>query len=75
VRVPMVFVYIAYWGIALPVGYWLAFRAGWEARGIWTGLVVGLACTAISVVTRFCIMSKRPVKALTPEPVLAPDLA
>jgi multidrug resistance protein, MATE family len=33
---------VAYWIIGLPAGYWLAFRWGWGALGIWIGLCIGL---------------------------------
>ncbi|HWL51294.1 MAG TPA: MATE family efflux transporter [Chthoniobacteraceae bacterium] len=59
VRVPMFFVYIAYWCVALPVGYWLAFHRGWGAEGLWTGMAIGLAGTAFAVGTRLWIMSGR----------------
>lgn len=63
VRVPMLFIYIAYWAIALPAGYGLAFHAGWGGAGIWTGLLIGLFCAALAIVTRFCIQSRKPVAA------------
>ena len=37
---------VGFWLIGLPIGAWLAFRAGWGASGIWTGMLVGLACVA-----------------------------
>lgn len=33
---------VAYWFIGLPVGFLLAFKAGWGAQGIWIGLCIGL---------------------------------
>jgi len=61
VRIPMIIIYIAYWGVALPSGYWLAFRGGWNAPGIWMGLLVGLFCASGAILARFCHSSRRPV--------------
>ena len=33
---------VAHWGLGLPVGYLLAFEAGWGLIGLWVGLMVGL---------------------------------
>ncbi|CAA0124922.1 Multidrug resistance protein MdtK [BD1-7 clade bacterium] len=54
-RTPMLAVLIAYWGIALPIGYTLG-RTDWliepmGARGLWLGLVIGLTLAAIFLVT------------------------
>ncbi|MDA3914016.1 MATE family efflux transporter [Oleiagrimonas sp.] len=51
-RVPMLITAFAYWGLGMPVGWWLAFRHGWGARGMWTGLIVGLSVAAILLFTR-----------------------
>ena len=46
-RVPMIFTFIGYWLVGIGVGVWLAFRAGWDGVGIWTGLALGLAIVAV----------------------------
>ncbi|KAK9716943.1 ethionine resistance protein [Basidiobolus ranarum] len=38
---------VAYYLIALPIGYWLAFTLNWELPGIWWGLLFALAFVAI----------------------------
>ncbi|MEO8353650.1 MAG: MATE family efflux transporter [Chthoniobacteraceae bacterium] len=53
VNVPMAIGAAAYWGLALPAAYFLAFRAGWGPVGIWSGLVGGLGAAALLLVTRF----------------------
>lgn len=53
VKVPSIFIFVAYWIIGLPLGYALAFQAGWGAPGVWTGLLVGLTITAVAMVVRF----------------------
>lgn len=59
VKIPSVFILMAYWIIGLPLGYWLGFKAGWGASGIWTGLLIGLTLTAIAMFMRFRWMVRR----------------
>jgi len=33
---------VCYWFLGLPLGWWLTYRAGWGARGLWTGLSFAL---------------------------------
>ena len=51
--VPMILTTLAYWGIGMPVGYWLAFHAGAGVRGMWVGLIVGLSAAALLLFGRF----------------------
>jgi MATE family multidrug resistance protein len=37
----------------MPVGWWLAFKAGLGARGMWMGLIAGLSMAAVLLTTRF----------------------
>jgi len=41
-RAPMICSVFSYWVVGLPLGYFLCFRFGWGAVGIWTGLCVAL---------------------------------
>ncbi len=59
VKIPSVLIFVAYWIIALPLGYWLAFPLGLGANGIWIGLFVGLTLTASAMVIRFNRLSKK----------------
>lgn len=52
-RVPMLVTTLAYWGIGMPAGVWLAFRAGLGARGMWMGLIAGLTAAAVLLFLRF----------------------
>lgn len=52
-RMPMLITAIAYWGIGVPVGWWLAFVQQLGARGMWMGLVAGLTAAALMLFTRF----------------------
>ncbi|MFZ2905481.1 MAG: MATE family efflux transporter [Cyclobacteriaceae bacterium] len=59
VKIPSAFIFIAYWIIGLPLGYWLGFKGGLGATGIWMGLLVGLTLTATAMVLRFNLLSKQ----------------
>ncbi len=52
-KVPMLMAAMSYWLIGIPTSYYLGFILGMGGVGIWLGLVVGLACTAIFLMTRF----------------------
>ena len=53
VRVPTVITFVAYWLIALPGGYLLAFQLGCGPVGVWAGLAAGLGCAALLLGRRF----------------------
>jgi MATE family multidrug resistance protein len=59
VKIPSLLIFVAYWIIALPLGYVFAFKLGWGANGIWIGLLTGLTLTATAVVIRFDRLSKK----------------
>lgn len=59
VKVPTLFVILAYWVIGIPTGYVLAFPLGLEATGIWIGLVFGLTISAIMLNLRFFRLTKQ----------------
>lgn len=56
-RVPTLFIGIAYWAVGIPVGCLLAFHFKMGAAGIWTGLIIGLTLSAIFLTTRFYKMT------------------
>jgi MATE family, multidrug efflux pump len=58
--IPMAITAFAYWGIGMPVGWWLAFRAGFGARGMWMGLIAGLTTAAILLYLRFARRTAHP---------------
>jgi MATE family multidrug resistance protein len=41
---------LAYWGLGLPIGAWLALRGGLGLVGIWWGLCLGLGTVAVALV-------------------------
>jgi MATE family multidrug resistance protein len=59
VKIPSFLIFVAYWIIALPTGYLLAFPLNMKASGIWIGLFLGLTLTAIAMVVRFLRLSKK----------------
>lgn len=59
VKMPTVFIAIAYWVIGLPLGYLLAFPYGLGAIGIWLGFIAGLTFAALLLLLRFLNMSRK----------------
>ena len=59
-RVPMVITTFAYWGVGMPVGWWLAFPRGMGAQGMWVGLIAGLGVAAVLLSLRFRRLSRLP---------------
>jgi MATE family multidrug resistance protein len=52
-RSPMVVAFVAFWIIALPLGYTLGIVNGGGGEGIWMGIVVGITLAAILLNARF----------------------
>lgn len=50
-RTPMLCNLVSFWGIGLPLGYFLAFTLGWGLPGLWWGLATTLVITG-STLTR-----------------------
>lgn len=75
VRVPAVIAALAYWVVAVPLGYWLGFSRNLGATGIWIGLATGLIVAAIALLWRFHLKSRplaRPLVTI-PRPSPRPD--
>jgi MATE family multidrug resistance protein len=53
VKVPSVVALLAYWAVALPLGYFLGFKLHLGAPGVWTGLLLGLSIVAVVLLLRF----------------------
>lgn len=53
VKIPSVFTFIAYWVIALPLGYYLCIHLELGAFGMWVALGIGLTVAALLMVKRF----------------------
>ncbi|ALK96226.1 multidrug transporter MATE [Massilia sp. WF1] len=75
-RSPMVIQMIAFWGVALPVGWILGLAPGWfpwspgapmQATGFWIGLVLGLTVAAVLLAWSLNRLAKLRVReAVTP---------
>jgi len=63
-RVPAIANIVGYWVVGLPAGWLLAFVAGWGARGVWSGLVIGLAAVAGLLLARIALLARRGVRRL-----------
>ncbi|HEY0271671.1 MAG TPA: MATE family efflux transporter, partial [Chitinophaga sp.] len=53
VKVPTIITLLAYWGFALPVGYFLGIKMAGGVSGIWWGLLLGLLASSVLVFIRF----------------------
>ena len=53
VKIPTIFIGIAYWAIGIPVGCLLAFYYKMGAVGIWIGFITGLSLSALFLTLRF----------------------
>jgi MATE family multidrug resistance protein len=51
-RSPMIINLLGFWGVGIPAGLLLGFKAGMGAQGLWWGLVVGLASVAVILLVR-----------------------
>lgn len=59
VKIPSLLIFMAYWVIAIPFGYWLTFPMELGPSGVWLGLLTGLTITATLMIIRFNALSKR----------------
>lgn len=53
VKIPTLITLVAYWILALPIGYILGFSLKMGAFGIWIGLLAGLTIAAVLLYVRF----------------------
>ncbi|MFM7752479.1 MAG: MATE family efflux transporter, partial [Opitutaceae bacterium] len=49
---------VAYWVVALPLGYGLGFTAGYGAAGVWVGIAGGLSVAALLLVARLARLTR-----------------
>jgi MATE family multidrug resistance protein len=62
-RMPLLLILIAFWGIAMPLGYSLALTSVWGhpmgATGFWISLIVGLSVSAVLLGVRLHRVQRR----------------
>ncbi len=58
-RAPMWYAALSYWGVGVPLSWYLGVRAGWGGVGVWFGLVIGLGLAAVLMQGRFWLKSSR----------------
>lgn len=58
VNVPTLITLFAYWVLALPLSYLLAFHFEMNVTGVWIGLLIGLSVSAVMLTTRFYLKMK-----------------
>ncbi|WP_375446297.1 MATE family efflux transporter [uncultured Fibrella sp.] len=59
VNVPTLITLFSYWLVALPTSYLLGFTFGYDAAGVWIGLLVGLSVAALLLTIRFFRLANR----------------
>lgn len=66
-RRPFWITLFAYWGVAVPLGYFLTYGgaevSALGARGMWVGLIVGLSLAAVLLLRRLAMTSQRALQA------------
>ena len=71
VKLPSVVALLAYWVVALPLGYWLGFKLNMGSLGVWLGLLTGLSLVAGLLLWRFRQHSMVPVAQDRPASLVA----
>ncbi|MBR2947559.1 MAG: MATE family efflux transporter [Bacteroidales bacterium] len=59
IKLPLLFSFISYYLICLPIAYLLGFTLEMGPLGVWIGLAIGLAAAAITFYIRFIYLCKR----------------
>jgi MATE family multidrug resistance protein len=58
-RLPAIITVLSYWGLGMPLGYWMGIVNGQGAHGMWYGLILGLSAAALMLTIRFVILARR----------------
>nr|WP_242689086.1 MATE family efflux transporter [Pedobacter sp. SYSU D00535] len=53
VNIPTIITFLAYWGVGLPVAYYVGIVLGYEGKGVWFGLTLGLLISAVLLFLRY----------------------
>ncbi len=57
-RTPMLITAFSYWGVGMPVAWFLGFRQALGAPGVWIGLLAGLSTAAVLLLARFAARTR-----------------
>jgi len=71
-RLPMVITVVSYWGVGMPLGWWLGIAQGQGAPGMWIGLIGGLSAAAVLLTWRFIALSRDGRALPTADPLELP---
>ncbi len=72
-RIPAILHMVAFWGVGMPLGLYLGFKTGLRERGLWWGLVAGLAAAAILQTMRAYIRLSRDIARVRIDDERAPE--
>ncbi len=59
VKVPTLLIFISYWVLGIPAGYYFAFYTPLGAQGIWLGFIIGLSFSSVFLNLRFFSRCKK----------------
>jgi len=59
VKLPTIYTTICYWLIGIPSGYFLSYRLGMKANGIWIGFIICLTIVSLLLLWRFHKITKQ----------------
>ena len=62
VWLPPLMQFISWWGVAVPVGYVLAFHAEMGTSGLMWGFLAGALVSCFSLALRFSLVSRRAIR-------------
>jgi multidrug resistance protein, MATE family len=75
VKIPSLLIFISYWIVGLPLGYWLGFTMNMGGQGIWLGLLIGLTLVAIALFFRLRKLMNNALLEKQPESINAKTVA
>lgn len=66
-RIPAILHMVAFWGVGIPMGWFLGFHTALRERGLWLGLVAGLGAAGLLQSWRVWVRLKRDIHRITVE--------
>lgn len=62
VKIPTLITFVAYWLIGFPISFYFGLYTRYGSLGIWIGLLAGLTTSAVLLLYRFNILSRRLIR-------------